>query len=104
MNNPKVAATVRNGRVAHTRIESDAQKNDPGSRNEVTLDSGKRVDHVKSDGTPVEIKPDTTSGFQKGLSQLKGYMTEMGSSRGELWLYQPGNYYDVRTMVLQTTE
>jgi len=56
-----------------------------------TLPSGKRPDFLTPGGDPVELKPLTRSGIRKGTRQLRGYMREMGTSYGELWVYGESN-------------
>ncbi|CAM1340228.1 hypothetical protein TAMYLO_110007 [Tenacibaculum amylolyticum] len=92
--NPKVKASIEIGKKAHKDIQSKAAAKGWGV--EVPMkdpETGKtvRADLVTPGGSPVEIKPNTSSGKAKGKKQLPQYERATGK-KGKVIYYDPEKY------------
>jgi hypothetical protein len=87
----KLKKSAETGQEAHRQIQKDIKLADPKAKIEqnITLKDGKTVrkDAVKSDGTTVIIKPNTTSG-QKSAAKREKLMQDNGHKTEKVF-YDP---------------
>ncbi|UOB16283.1 hypothetical protein [Abyssalbus ytuae] len=92
--NPKVKASIKIGKKAHSDIQAKAATKGWGVEVPMTdPQTGKQVraDLVTPGGSPVEIKPNTSSGKAKGAKQLPQYERAAGN-KGRVIYYDPEKY------------
>nr|WP_027672599.1 RHS repeat-associated core domain-containing protein [Rheinheimera baltica] len=91
MNNPDVKSAAAAGREAHREF-AEKIKQKPGWKSEKSIigPNGEtlRPDALTPSGRPVELKPNTPSGWRQGAKQIKKYKQATGTN-GRVIYYNP---------------